>query len=186
MGHVTMKLIDIKDRVFGKLTVLNFSHLDANHHRYWMCRCECGKIYPVKGSHLLHTGITSCGCYKTHSYQEISGSYWGRCKKGALSRNFEFSITIEYGWDLFIKQNRKCALTGRIISFTKPLSIHQTASLDRIDSTKGYTIGNVCWLHKDINMFKGVMHSNNFIALCHEVVNYQKQFKLALDNDPLR
>ena len=29
-----------------------------------------------------------------------------------------------------------------------------TASLDRIDSTKGYVRGNIQWVHKDINWFK--------------------------------
>lgn len=30
----------------------------------------------------------------------------------------------------------------------------QTASLDRIDSSKGYTIDNVWWIHKQLNWMK--------------------------------
>ena len=50
---------------------------------------------------------------------------------------------------MFLKQNKKCALTGLDIWFgisTKEKTHgkkEQTASLDRIDSSKGYTKDNV-------------------------------------------
>lgn len=43
---------------------------------------------------------------------------------------------------------------------------NQTASLDRIDSSKGYIEGNVQWLHKDINQMKINFNQKDFIKYC--------------------
>jgi len=46
----------------------------------------------------------------------------------------------------------------------------QTASLDRIDSSKGYIEGNVQWVHRKINMMKQSYTQEEFIELCQAVV----------------
>jgi hypothetical protein len=43
------------------------------------------------------------------------------------------------------------------------------ASLDRIDSKKGYVEGNVHWVHKDVNMMKRNFTEEYFINLCETV-----------------
>ena len=50
-----------------------------------------------------------------------------------------------------------------------------TASLDRIDSSKGYTIDNVQWVHKKVNMMKKDMSDSEFIAWCNEISSYRKE-----------
>ena len=42
----------------------------------------------------------------------------------------------------------------------------QTASLDRIDNSKGYIVGNVQWVHKQVNFMKGTMEQKEFIKFC--------------------
>ena len=44
-----------------------------------------------------------------------------------------------------------------------------TASLDRIDSTKGYIDGNIQWVHKRINTMKMDMSQKDFIDFCKQV-----------------
>jgi hypothetical protein len=83
-------------------------------------------------------------------FKEIAISKFESYRKGAMIRNMAFEIKIEEVWDLFLKQKRKCALTGWNIRFGKG----QTASLDRIDSGKGYTSDNIQWIHKNINILK--------------------------------
>lgn len=118
-------------------------------------KCICGNI--GKSHKRLRT---SCGCMQKRVdfgyHQEIRQSYWNSIISQAKQRNFDFSITIEYIWELFIRQNRKCKLTGVEIFFNgcdtgKSL---RTASLDRIDSNKGYVEGNVQWVHKKVNKLK--------------------------------
>jgi hypothetical protein len=75
----------------------------------------------------------------------------------------------DYIWELFLKQDRKCALSGLPIEFGTKGRELGTASLDRIDSTKGYTPENVQWLHKDINQMKMDLTEQKFIDLCKKV-----------------
>lgn len=47
----------------------------------------------------------------------------------------------------------------------------QTASLDRIDNTKGYTEDNVQWVHKIINKMKSDLTQEDFIMWCKRINN---------------
>lgn len=49
-----------------------------------------------------------------------------------------------------------------------------TASLDRIDSSKGYVVGNVQWVHKDVNTVKWDLTLDNFFRVCKMVVEHNK------------
>ena len=75
------------------------------------------------------------------SYEEITGAYFASIRSGAKTRGIEFNLTIKDIWDLFLKQNRLCALTKVQMTFEK--GKQTTASLDRINSKLGYTILNV-------------------------------------------
>ena len=44
-----------------------------------------------------------------------------------------------------------------------------TASLDRINSKKGYVEGNIQWVHKDINMMKHCLETSDFIKWCEKI-----------------
>jgi len=94
-------------------------------------------------------------------------------KKDKKSRKaLEISITIEDAWDLFLKQDKKCALTGLLLKID--IKSNGTALLDRIDSSKGYTIDNIQWVHKDINFMKKNYSQDYFIEMCKKVVEYEK------------
>lgn len=58
------------------------------------------------------------------------------------------------------------------LSFGNSWNRKCTASLDRIDSAKGYVEGNVQWVHKRINLMKGTLSEKDFIAFCQMVVTY--------------
>ena len=177
-----MKFVDITGKRFGKLTVTSFSHKEKSPggfmKYFWKCKCDCGNTTTVGKGHLTTNKIRSCGCLSHRKgnqcpsfrgYGEIPGRYFSSLKNGSKDRgrNFQFSVSIKYLWELFLKQNRKCALTGTFLSFDD-----HTASLDRINSSKGYVIGNVQWVHKDINFIKKHYNQNYFIKLCEGVANY--------------
>ena len=53
---------DITGRRFGRYGVLR--KVKARRRRaYWQCRCDCGTIKEVCGSHLRRGLIVSCGCF---------------------------------------------------------------------------------------------------------------------------
>lgn len=88
-----------------------------------------------------------------------------------MARGLEWDVTPKFLWELFLKQDKKCALTDIEIIF--PLSYkssEQTASLDRIDSKQGYIETNVQWLHKDLNNIKQDYTQEEFINYCRLVV----------------
>ena len=83
------------------------------------------------------------------------------------------NITIEEAWFILEEQNFKCALTNKKLILSKIWTKNQNASLDRINSKKGYIKDNVQWIHKDINKAKMNFDQDYFIQLCKEVTKYQ-------------
>lgn len=125
---------DIKDIIF------KYSNGDSTYKIAEYYSIDKGRIRRV----LLKNNII----FRTRGgYEEITGTRWGSIKGWAKDRGIDFLITIEQAWELFIKQDRKCALTGDILVFAKntieALNNFTTASLDRIDSSKGYTLDNI-------------------------------------------
>lgn len=173
---------------FNNLTVI--SKIEKNKQKNthqgfeWKCVCDCGNFRTVSTNRLTDGAIKSCGCthiqktgsesHKWCGYGEISGSYFCSLRNGAEDRNIEFNVTIEELWELFIKQNRKCALSGLEINFSLSKEIEKTASLDRIDSSKEYVIGNIQWVHKHINMMKMDYDEKYFIELCKLITATQQ------------
>jgi len=104
-------------------------------------------------------------------YEEISLTYFNGVKISAERRNIPFNLTIKDLWDLFLKQDRKCALSNLLLDFTygNKRKYRGNASLDRIDSTKGYIKDNVQWVHKDINFMKQNFEQSYFINMCNGV-----------------
>lgn len=157
---------------FSNLLVIK-KDKSKNERAYWICECECGEKKSVRASHLIGKKIKSCGCsqFVNHwkGYGEISGEKWNSIKKCAASRKLLFNITIEYIWELYLKQKGKCALSGVPIIFSTWWKGEQTASLDRIDSKNGYEIGNVQWIHKAINKMKGKLSDQKFVEWCKTI-----------------
>lgn len=146
------------------------------------CLCDCGNAdYIAVPNHLIGGKTKSCGCRKrligqehpTYiGYKEISGKLWTRIKSGAKERNHIFDLDIKDAWELFIKQDRKCSLTGLDIGFDYKKI---TASLDRIDSSLGYNMNNIQWVHKNINKMKNTFSQTEFIHFCTLVANHCKK-----------
>ena len=109
-------------------------------------------------------------------YEELSSVYFSRVKNNAKIRNLEFNITIKQMWDLFLKQNRKCALSGLELKFHKKrkMASDGNASLDRIDSSKGYTNDNIQWIHTDINQMNMEFAEDKFHNYCKVITYYNK------------
>lgn len=111
-------------------------------------------------------------------YKKISGRLFTQIKRSAGIRNIDFNITIEYIYDLYEKQGAICALSG--LNLSLPCSDEHyvtgnyTASLDRIDSNKGYTKDNIQWVHKWINRMKQNLQENEFLYLCSCIVENNK------------
>jgi hypothetical protein len=133
---------------YGKWTIIRkVENPSGGYRSHYLCRCACGTERVIKPVNLVNNKSTSCGrapcAPKKHNNQavgELSGAFWGKVKRNATTGNIPFDITQEQGWQLFLDQGRRCALTGIPLTLTT-FSTIGTASLNRIDSTKPYTIG---------------------------------------------
>ncbi len=102
-------------------------------------------------------------------FGEISALYWHRLVNGARRRKIKMTVDIKYAWKLFLQQSRRCKFTDQLLHFRMGSHDDTTASLDRIDSRKGYVRGNLQWVHKDINNMKQQFTNEHFIYYCRQV-----------------
>ena len=173
------KIYNLVGKRFGKLMVLKRTEERRDGSIVWLCKCDCGRETTANSKHLVRSkyNIRSCGCLKFlrgkdhrdwKGVGEISGHWWSAHIKTAnyspLRSRMPITITKKSMWKLFLKQGRKCALTGLPLVISEDRS--NTASIDRIDSTKGYVPKNVQFVHKDINMMKRIYSQDYFIELC--------------------
>jgi hypothetical protein len=97
---------------------------------------------------------------------EIHKTTFNVFKRNAKLRDIEFDVSIEYIWKLFLLQNRRCAITGEPIEFGK----NSSASLDRINNSRGYIKGNVWWVHKKVNSIKNDMSLSEMYSWCEKIL----------------
>jgi hypothetical protein len=91
-------------------------------------------------------------------------------------RNLKFNIDIDYVMKMLERQQGKCALTGWDLEFTRGGSFGyctnpRGCTIDRIDSSKGYTRRNVqltCWMP---NKFKAEFSNTQLVEFCKTVVD---------------
>jgi hypothetical protein len=188
-----------KGTKIGNLIVIKLERKQGKRNgqeRYqYLCQCVCGKpttkikeYLDKKIKNNDNTGC-SCGCISLNKINIgplhplwqgqglISQHVFKTIIENAKKRSLEFDITIEYIWNLYLKQDKKCAISGLPIEFascSKSKSKFQTASLDRIDSSKGYVKNNVQWVHKTVNKIKQDLMQIEFVNLCYLIARNQK------------
>ncbi len=174
--------IELTGKTIGKLLIIGDTGRRKSRRPIWKCKCECGNEIEVLGKYLLNGDTKSCGCitignaHNRTGYKELSGSYWAVIVTQAKRRGIPLEITIEQAYNLITFQNWKCKLTGESLKFANNIRDQrkeQTASLDRIDNTKGYTLDNIQWVHKEINIMKNIFSQEKFKEWCLKVVNYK-------------
>lgn len=90
---------------------------------------------------------------------------YNRFFNSAKDRRVEWSISEE---EMFETYTGRCKLTGWDIS-TKYDNC--TASLDRIDNSKGYVKGNIQWVHVMVNMCRNKYPLEDFLRMCKSVTD---------------
>lgn len=172
--------IKIGDR-YKSWTVINGPRSSKNQCIEWEVQCDCGSTRWIQGNELMDPNrcfaCQSCA-QKERGYNDkikngmignLDKTRYTKLKRSAKNRGYEFTVTIEYLWNLFKCQNQICAITGDYIN-----SI-EDASLDRIDSSKGYIEGNVQWVTKQANVSKHIMSMEELYEFCKKVLKHANQ-----------
>lgn len=90
-------------------------------------------------------------------------------------RKLKVEIDLQYLKNLWDTQEGKCAISGLVMDHTRNPRKHNlyNASLDRIDSSQGYIVGNVQWLCWMVNRMKGENTLEQLLEICNNIVNHQ-------------
>ena len=143
---------DIIGKKFGKLTVVSFVETKRKH-SFWNCSCKCGNEKVIRADSLTTGRATSCGCAPHGPKQKYRVSTRGEnkrvydCWRAMLSRCCDPNnskskyylgkgITVCEEWKKdFVPFYQWSMANGYDDSLT----------LDRKDSTKGYSPSNCRW-----------------------------------------
>ena len=161
---------------FGKWLVLEW--IRAPHYK-WKCECSCGSVSFVTTASLLAAKSTQCwdcGRLSTRKYGRIGSMYMHRINERARKRNLEVDLDYKYLEELFESQNGRCALSQVALRLPDDAGAEvRAASLDRIDSRRGYQRGNLQWVHPRVNWMKRALPMEEFVALCRAVSVYNRK-----------
>lgn len=153
---------DLTCESFNYLKPRSLEGVNPDNVYVWSCECVCGNMIDVSARYLISGAVVSCGCISVESAKEslatsfgdITEVLWSSFEKNAKDRDVPFEVTIEHAWILFLKQDRRCALTGdSLVMFSSSSTV--TASLCMIDTSLGYVYGNIQWVHRDVALLKG-------------------------------
>lgn len=96
-------------------------------------------------------------------------------KRSSRNKNLKFDLDLKYLKDLWDGQNGKCFYTGIEMFLAKTIDYKEfkpnSASLDRIDSSKGYVKGNVKFVCLSINYAKNSFDETDFVNFLSKVIN---------------
>jgi len=95
------KITDLTGKKFGKLKVVKLVP-KSSRHTYYLCKCDCGEVKEVRGTHLTSGNVKSCGCYRVSSAVErnsgvfvnLLGKKYGRWTVIGREKNDKWRRTI--------------------------------------------------------------------------------------------
>lgn len=111
--------------------------------------------------------LTICGNRKDE--YSLFKPFLNSCRR----RNKECNLDLPYLKKLWEDQQGKCPITGVELQLKQSYNKNYQASLDRIDSSKGYIKGNVRYTSVSVNWLKSNLDDNHlkeFVEICKMVV----------------
>jgi len=162
----------------GSYTIVEYLGKNQWGSRLWKCRCKCGTERVYTTGQVFNQGSQRARCENCwHDDVELAGRitdeipdrFWKRFENQAKRRGVVSNLTKENAYDKYVEQGKCCALSGVPLYFTTlrtNFNWYTNASIDRIDPEKGYSQGNIQWVHKEINMMKGMLSQESFLGWC--------------------
>lgn len=190
---------DISGQVINKWRVLSYSHTKGKI-AYYNCIClGCGKDFMVDGRNIRSERSKSCktcadnnrkrGYYKNSKYSIEDAPYrylMNRYKKGGRKRGYEFKLEFDQFKKLITSNCNYC--NAKPNTTVNPLKNHKLAKdkiaqgtityngIDRVDSSKGYTVKNTVTCCETCNYAKHTMSLKQFKEWIKRVHKNLKNF----------
>lgn len=173
---------DITGQVFGELTVIEIDvdkmKARKNNSMYWKCRCSCGKIKSILGSHLRNGSIITCGDRSVHWSGENGTTWKGGITPTLISARMS-KIYNEWRDKVYAKDFYICQCCGKYKNFNK--NAHHIINFSE-DEKLRYDINNAILLCEECHhiKFKNSFHNiygthNNTPQQLEEYINNKRK-----------
>jgi hypothetical protein len=164
------KVIDLTGKRFGMFVVIKRVENNKWGQTKWNCLCDCGNIKSVQSSALIHGKSLSCGC---RGYV-IGESNFNRLFDGYRRKaKISFELTKEEFRKLVKGNCFYCGKSPSQIKKDKQLRGEFVYNgIDRIDSSKGYTLNNCVSCCGTCNKAKLLMSQTEFYSWIERVYNH--------------
>lgn len=130
------------------------------------CASDIASEYYRKNHEKIKARTSAWARRNNYSYAQLG--IYQRLKncvtRSKLRKKWQNDLDDEFLHSIWEKQDGKCALTGRELTYEANHPF--TASIDRIDSSKGYLRDNVQLVGKVINIMKSDLPQDDFIEIC--------------------
>lgn len=187
-----MRVRDLTGERFGRLVVVGpavLSQVLVSQHRrtHWRCRCDCGTERIVQTGNLTHGNTRSCGCLRKEvtsqrklkpTEQVIVRQIWNYYQRNARMRNLSWGLTLGEFQTLILGRCYYCGIRGGTTT-TATWAVRsgersmENNSVDRLDSSIGYTPENSVTACKDCNLGKHEKTPDQFLAWVRRLVAHQ-------------
>lgn len=181
MSTISIYTIQKGDR-FGKLEVLDSFKDTKNRRTMFKCVCDCGNIKNASARNLQRGSTTHCGCSRNTSNLGLPdgvaalNALISTYKSNAKRKGYEFNLTDE---DMIALFNGNCFFCGepptKIFKKKNIKSSYTYNGIDRIDSSKGYTIDNTNSCCTVCNYLKSNKTNEEFLNKVIEIAENHKR-----------
>lgn len=153
-----MKKIDLTEKRFGRLIVIEQAGQDSQRNYKWLCRCDCGNKVIVRGYDLKNGHTKSCGCLRKEITMKGSTKHGHTKNRKRTEEYMSWESMIQrctnpnnpqwkdYG-GRWIKVCKRWLGENGFIHFLEDMGeAPRGLQLDRIDNNKGYYKENCRWV----------------------------------------
>lgn len=184
-----MKKVELVEK-YWRLTPFKSLGIKDSRNRYiWLFKCDCGNEIQASASDVKLGRKKSCGCLAIDNMRDVSqknilpnnqspfNKLFGRYKREAKNRNYEFSLT-EEEFRNFI--NKKCHYCGSIPNTELCIVKNKTEKntllyngIDRKNNLIGYIVENCIPCCPICNRMKMTMEYNQFKNQVKNIYKHQ-------------
>lgn len=159
------KKLELLEKTFGRLTVIQEAGKTSNGMYLWKCRCVCKNYITITGTSLTQGHTRSCGCLhkdmlrkrltthghsKLHYYYRMWRSIKERCHTKTSTRFKYYGARGIVFHEIWYNDFNKFFIYLKKYIGLRPDERH---TIDRIDNNKGYVPGNLRWVTMSVQNF---------------------------------
>lgn len=180
-----MRRLDLAGKKYGDLTVVGFSHShiqpSGQKRAMWSVVCSCGTEKVVSTASLTSGTTISCGhigekrrvdSRRMPDGEAAKNGLFTAYRHGAKSRGIKFKLQKV---DFYNAAVGACAYCGAINPQTykgKAKTGFKYCGIDRVDSSKGYEVGNIVTCCGICNMMKNSLSVDDFLNHIKRINEY--------------